>query len=101
MNKVDELSSIKCEYGTINGYTYQAALWVWKIVPVTLLTIGTVGNILNIIVLSRKQMRKYSTTIYLLFLAVSDMFMVFYQVYHKLNVRKIFIARFYLSVDQI
>ena len=76
MNKVEKLQSIKFEYGTSNGYTSQAALWIWKIVPVTLLTIGTVGNILNIIVLSRRQMRKYSTTIYLLFLAVSDMFML-------------------------
>ena len=49
------------------------ALWFWRIVPPVLLLFGTCGNILNITILSRHALRKYSTSMYLLFLAASDM----------------------------
>ena len=46
--------------------------WLWAIVPVLLVIIGTSGNILNIIILTRKQIKKYSTSVYLRFLAGTD-----------------------------
>lgn len=49
------------------------AYWLWRTVPLILLFIGTIGNILSIIVLSRPQLRKYTTSILLLLLALSDL----------------------------
>lgn len=46
---------------------------IWSSVPVGLLITGTVGNIINIVVLSRRSMRKFSTSVYLLCLACSDL----------------------------
>lgn len=46
--------------------------WLWATVPVVEITFGTIGNILNILILSRKRLRKYSTTVYLLCLAFAD-----------------------------
>lgn len=51
----------------------QVAYWVWRIFPVCSIFIGTCGNILNLIILSRKNVRKFSTSVYLLFLTVSDL----------------------------
>ncbi|KAH3747053.1 hypothetical protein DPMN_181474 [Dreissena polymorpha] len=47
--------------------------WLWATVPGILLLVGMVGNTLNIIILSRKRIRKFSTSVYLMFLAVSDL----------------------------
>ena len=55
-------SSVKCK----------AAYWMWRCVPFVLFLVGVCGNIINLIILSRPRIRKYSTTIYLIFLAVSD-----------------------------
>ena len=48
------------------------ALWIWKIVPFLLVVVGIIGNILSLIVLSSPQLRKKSTCVYLMFLAVTD-----------------------------
>lgn len=49
------------------------AYWLWRTIPFVLLVIGTLGNILNMIILSRKQLRKYSTTTFLLILAFTEL----------------------------
>jgi len=49
------------------------AMWLWKVVPVALLAFGTIGNILSLSVLSRRRMRVHTISIYLMFLAVSDL----------------------------
>lgn len=49
------------------------AYWLWRTIPLVLLVIGTLGNILNMIILSRKQLRKYSTTTFLLILASTEL----------------------------
>lgn len=49
---------------------------VWSTIPLALLATGSFGNILNIIVLSRPNMRKNSTSVYLLCLAGSDLLML-------------------------
>lgn len=46
--------------------------WLWFTAPFILLFLGTFGNILNVIILVRPRMRKYSTTIYLICLAFAD-----------------------------
>lgn len=47
------------------------ALWIWRTIPFVLVLIGTCGNILNIIILSR--LRKYSTSVFLIMLAVAEL----------------------------
>lgn len=48
------------------------AYWLWRTVPFVLLVIGTIGNILNICILSRQPLRRYSTGVFLLTLAISE-----------------------------
>ena len=52
---------------------YQAAQKIWKVVPPILLALGTVGNLLSIIVLLKKTTRKSSTAVYLTTLACTDL----------------------------
>ncbi|XP_052778592.1 galanin receptor type 2-like [Mya arenaria] len=47
--------------------------WIWRTVPIILLVVGTCGNILNITILLRRRLRKYSTSVYLMCLAVADL----------------------------
>lgn len=51
----------------------QSYVWLWRIVPIIYLVIGTVGNILNLFILSRNGMKRFLSTVYLVFLATSDM----------------------------
>lgn len=46
---------------------------IMRIVPLILITIGTIGNILSIVVLLRKRLRKSTTSLYLTVLAFSDL----------------------------
>lgn len=48
------------------------AYWLWRTVPFVLLVIGTIGNILNICVLSRQPLRRFSTGVFFLTLAISE-----------------------------
>ena len=52
---------------------YKSADLMWKIVSPILIIIGSVGNIITIIVLSKEKPRKTSTTLFLLALACSDL----------------------------
>ena len=57
---------------------YRAGLLIWKVVPPFLILLGTIGNILSIVVLTRKSI-KISTTmaLYLTFLAFSDLLVLY------------------------
>ena len=55
----------------------KSAYWMWRSVPIILVLIGLVGNIMNFVILSRPKIRKFSTSIYLLFLAGSDIVFLF------------------------
>lgn len=46
--------------------------YIWSTVPVGLLIAGTFGNILNVVILSRRRMRTSSTSVYLLCLSYGD-----------------------------
>lgn len=47
--------------------------WLWRTIPIVQLLFGTLGNIMNITILLRKRLRKYSTTVYITALAFSDL----------------------------
>ena len=55
----------------------EKAHYVWVIWSPITIVIGTIGNILAIVVLSRKEMRKSTTSMYLNILAVSDIFVLY------------------------
>ena len=59
--------------GWKDTYEYQVGDKIWKSVPPILLTLGTIGNLLSIVVLARKKTRKSSTAIYLITLACNDL----------------------------
>lgn len=46
---------------------------IWATVPIGLLVTGTFGNVLNVVVLSRRRLRKSSTSVYLLCLSCGDL----------------------------
>ena len=58
--------------------------WIWRTVPIGLVITGTVGNLLNIAVLLRPRIWKISSTIFLLCLAVSDLFFLWTTVVHRI-----------------
>jgi len=63
--------------------------WIWRLVPPSQLLIGTLGNVFNVIILRRPRIKRYSTSIYLLVLAFSDVTFlwttVLPYVYEKVN----------------
>ena len=52
---------------------YQAGVLIWKVVPPILILLGTIGNILSIVVLTRKSIKTSTTALYFTFLAASDL----------------------------
>ena len=56
---------------------YKAGALIWKIVPPILLILGTVGNFLSILVLTRRSIRSSTTAIYLIGLACSDLLVLY------------------------
>ncbi|XP_052799143.1 probable C-C chemokine receptor type 3 [Mya arenaria] len=50
-----------------------ATYWIWRTIPIFFLAVGTCGNLLNLIILVRPRMRKYTTSVYLFALAISDL----------------------------
>ncbi|XP_053395768.1 neuromedin-U receptor 2-like [Mercenaria mercenaria] len=58
----------------LNQYSeYRNAVRIWKTVPPIFIALGTMGNLLTIVVLMRSKSRVSSTAIYLSALAVSDL----------------------------
>ncbi|XP_067667594.1 FMRFamide receptor-like [Haliotis asinina] len=56
---------------------YKAGRWVWSFCPPVLLILGTIGNVLSIIVLNRKSMRDSTVSIYLTALSVMDILVLY------------------------
>ena len=52
---------------------YKAGILIWKTVPPILLIFGTCGNILSIVILTGKSIRKSTTALYLICLTFSDL----------------------------
>lgn len=55
----------------------QAGVRLWQIFSPILIVFGTLGNILSILVLSKARFNKWSSTVYLLGLAVADICMLY------------------------
>jgi hypothetical protein len=56
---------------------YKSAVWIWTLTPPVVLFLGTLGNILSIVVWNCKKMRGSSTACYLTALAVSDLVVLY------------------------
>ena len=52
---------------------YKTSILIWKVVPPILILLGTIGNILSIVVLTRKSIKDSTTALYLTFLTASDL----------------------------
>ena len=55
----------------------EAAHTIWKISSPIVMTLGTIGNALAIVVLSKKKMRRMPSSLFLIVLAVSDLLMLY------------------------
>ncbi|XP_045210919.1 thyrotropin-releasing hormone receptor-like [Mercenaria mercenaria] len=55
----------------------RAGVLIWQIVSPVLIIFGTVGNVLSIIVLSKRKFNRWASTVYLLGLAVADLFALY------------------------
>ncbi|KAK3099234.1 hypothetical protein FSP39_001315 [Pinctada imbricata] len=56
---------------------YIAGQQIWKVVPPIFIILGTLGNILSIVVLNRKNLRRTTTSFYLTVLAISDIMILY------------------------
>ena len=56
---------------------HRVGLYLWKVILPLLLFLGTVGNCLSILVLTRQKIRKSTTAAYLVVLAISDLFVLY------------------------
>ncbi|KAH3836759.1 FMRFamide receptor-like [Dreissena polymorpha] len=56
---------------------YKASILIWKIVPPILILLGTIGNSLSILVLTRRSIRVSSTALFLTVLACSDLLVLY------------------------
>ena len=55
----------------------EVANTIWKISSPIVMTLGTIGNTLAIVVLSKKKMRRMPSSLFLIVLAVSDLLMLY------------------------
>ncbi|XP_060576933.1 C-C chemokine receptor type 1-like [Ruditapes philippinarum] len=55
----------------------KVGILIWKIFPPVMIVLGTVGNSLSIIVLTRKSIRSSTTAVYLTVLAFSDLIVLY------------------------
>lgn len=70
-------SDCNCENNFWIYSEYNAAIYLWKIVPPILLLLGTVGNVLSILVLRRPTIRKSVCSMYLVMLAIIDLLVLY------------------------
>ncbi|KAH3848485.1 G-protein coupled receptor daf-37-like [Dreissena polymorpha] len=56
---------------------YKASILIWKIVPPILILLGTIGNSLSILVLTRRSIRVSTTALVLTVLACSDLLVLY------------------------
>ncbi|KAL4227922.1 hypothetical protein ACF0H5_013361 [Mactra antiquata] len=72
-NSSNSTSQFSFEDAFTSLSTYKAGVMIWKVVPPILILLGTVGNVLSILVLTRKSIRTSTTAVYLTVLACSDL----------------------------
>ena len=81
INLTENVSSANITDGNNDDYTtyveYKAGELIWQIVPPILIILGSVGNCLSILVLTRRCIRSSTTALYLTVLAFSDLFVLY------------------------
>jgi hypothetical protein len=90
------LSPIKTDEGEFAFTNKIAKDYIWKIAPICLLVIGTIGNILSIIVFTQKEMRKYSSFYYFAILNIINLVLLI-----TASVRSIGEFNFSMDIRQI
>ena len=58
-------------------YNYNISQQMWKYIPPIIIVLGTVGNILSILVMLRKRFRRTTMCFYLIALAIADMLVLY------------------------
>ena len=78
------MANVSSDYSVYEDYymftelpDFKASELIWKAVPPLLITLGSIGNILSIIVLTRKSIRKSTTALLLAFLAFTDILVLY------------------------
>lgn len=56
---------------------FKAGVMIWKTVSPVLIIFGTIGNILTVVILSRRSIRKTTTGLFLIFLTISDLIVLY------------------------
>ena len=56
---------------------YKAGVLIWKVVPPILILLGTIGNSLSILVLTRRSIRVSTTALFLTVLACVDLLVLY------------------------
>ena len=59
------------------GHYHFVTLMIWKIIPPIIISLGTMGNCLTVLVILRQKNRITSTSLFLLFLALSDILLLY------------------------
>ncbi|KAL4227267.1 hypothetical protein ACF0H5_012713 [Mactra antiquata] len=72
MNLTNDSTNLTCDERS-TYLEYRASILIWKVVPPILILLGTAGNILSILILTRKSIRSSTTALYLTVLAFSDL----------------------------
>ena len=76
MANISDDSNLYDDYMFTTLSDFKASQWIWKVVPPVLIVLGSIGNILSIVVLTRKSIRN-SITPLLTFLAFSDILVLY------------------------
>ena len=76
---VNTSNGMSLEYQSYSEY--KAGIIIWKTVPPILITFGTCGNILSIVVLARKSNRKSTTAIFLIYFSHFPIFVYYIRDY--------------------
>ncbi|XP_052280996.1 neuromedin-U receptor 2-like [Dreissena polymorpha] len=71
-NETDSDNMAYTEFGL-----YKAGILIWKVVPPILILVGTIGNSLSILVLTRRSIRVSTTALFLTVLACSDLLVLY------------------------
>lgn len=62
-------------------------VWLWRTIPLLQVLFGTVGNVLNIIILQRKRLQRNSSSVYLSLLAVADSCTLWFSTFPEILLR--------------
>ena len=76
-NELVVLDSLSTRETFTSGYYHIATLLIWKIVPPIIIPLGSIGNLLTIIVIVRHMKKMTSVSLFLLCLAVSDLLVLY------------------------